>query len=169
MGAGVALRFAMQHPERVHALLLASFPPKGDRSSSSWALRFADAIESRGLESAGSEFVWGGHRFDNEASRFIRQGFLEHRAHALAAILRNVIAMQPGVAELREALARLTIPALVIAGANDSSSAAPSRELANALPRARLELVPGAGHVVNLEKPKVFNEMVTRFLREIDG
>jgi len=169
MGASIALRFAVAHPDRVKAMVLASFPPKGDRSPTSWALRFADALEARGLESAGSEFVWGGDRFDNESARFIRQGFLEHRPHALVAVLRNVIAEHPSVAELREALARVTVPALVIAGANDAASLGPSRDLASALPGARLEVVPGSGHVINLDKPKIFNEILVRFLREIDG
>ena len=164
MGAGIALRFAIAHPEVVRALVLCAFPPSGDRSPSSWALRFANAIEARGLEESGSEFVWGGDRFDNDAARFIRQGFLEHRPHALVAILRNVIAAQPDVADLRDELDRIAIPTLVIAGKRDRASLEPSRELARRIRGAEFFEVPDAGHVVNLEKPKAFNDILGGFL-----
>src|SRR5437016_846174 len=35
MGAGIALRVAVEHPEVVQALVLSSFPPPGDHSASS--------------------------------------------------------------------------------------------------------------------------------------
>lgn len=169
MGAGIALRYAIAHPEAVRALVLCAFPPAGDRSPSSWALRFADAIESRGLEESGNEFVWGGDRFDNEAARFIRQGFLEHRPHALVAILRRVIATHPSVAELSETLGRIKIPTLVIVGTRDKQSVDPCRDLAHAIPGAELVEVADAGHVVNLDKPKVFNEILDDYLRKFDA
>ena len=66
MGAATALGFALRRPERVRALVLAS-PPGGsdDPERQRWALSFAEAIETRGLEAAGAEFVWGERaRFD---------------------------------------------------------------------------------------------------------
>jgi len=169
MGAGIALRYAIDHPEAVRALVLCAYPAAGDRGPSSWALRFADAIEQRGLEESGKEFVWGGDRFDNEAARFIRQGFLEHRPHALVAILRRVIATQPSVVELRGTLDRIKIPTLVVVGTRDMQSVGPSRDLARAIPGAKLVEVDGAGHVVNLDKPKVFNEILSDYLRDFDA
>lgn len=44
-------------------------------------------------------------------------------------------------------LSQLDVPALVLAGANDTSAAVQQcRELAAGLPDARLEMIPGAGH-----------------------
>jgi pimeloyl-ACP methyl ester carboxylesterase len=169
MGAGIALRFAIHHPNAVRALVLCAFPPAGDRSPSSWALRFADAIEARGLEESGAEFVWGGDRFDNDAARFIRQGFLEHQPHALVAILRRVIATQPSVAELGGTLRDLKIPTLIVVGTRDVNSLGPCRDLARMIPGAELVEVPDAGHVVNLDKPKVFNEILANYLSKFDA
>ena len=75
---------------------------------------------------------------DERDAALVRQGFLEHRPHALAHVLRELIAMQPAVEELAPELHRLETPVLLIAGAHDASSVAASRALAAALPRARL-------------------------------
>lgn len=165
MGAGVALRFALAHPERVRGVVLAAFPPA---SGGSWALAFADAIDARGVEAAGSGFVWGERsRFDPEGARLIRSGFLEHPAHALSSTLRKLLAVQPGVSKLAPALARLEVPVLLIVGSRDAGSLAVSRELVRALPHAELVVVPGAGHVVNLADPEAFNAALLGFLERL--
>jgi len=154
MSAGIALRFALAHPERVSALVLAAFPGSRDGAGfASVALPFADAIERRGLEAAGAEFVWGEDSRLDAAGRLIKQGFMEHPPHALAWTLRHLVGVQPSVEELEPQLSGLRVPALVIVGERDRGSVEPSRKLAAALPDARLVVVPGAGHVVNLQAP----------------
>ena len=81
-------------------------------------------------------------------------------------MLRELIATQPSVEELAPQLARVEQPALIVAGAADAPSVAASRALAAALPRARLEIISGAGHVVNLQQPQPFNAALLRFLDE---
>jgi len=165
MGAGVALRFALAHPDRVTALVLAAFPGSRDGDGfASVGLAFADAIERRGLEAAGAEFVWGDDSRLDSAGRLVKQGFLEHPPHALASTLRKLVAAQPSVDELAPVLAGLRTPALLIVGAEDRGSLEPSRQLAAALPNARLVVIPGAGHVVNLQAPKEFNAALLEFL-----
>jgi pimeloyl-ACP methyl ester carboxylesterase len=169
MGAGIALRFALAHPERVGALVLAAFPGSRDGAGfASVALAFADAIERHGLEAAGAEFVWGDDSRLDSAGRLVRQGFLEHPPHALMWTLRRLIATQPSVEELAPALAGLRIPALVAVGSEDRGSLEPSRKLAAMRPGARLVEIPGAGHVVNLQAPKEFNAALVEFLDTVD-
>ena len=168
MGAAIALRYALAHQKSLRALVLSSFPPAGNASSPPWALSFADEIDRRGLETAGEHFVWGGPRYDEAAVKWIRQGFLEHRPHALSAVLRQVIATHPAVTVLEPELATLRLPTLVIAGERDTPSLGPSKDLARCIPGARLVVIPGAGHVVNLEKPQSFNEALRGFLSQIE-
>ena len=166
LGAAVALHFALAHPERVRGLVLASFPaPRAAGGFAAVALEFAAAIERDGLEAAGARYVWGeASGLDAQAASLVRAGFLEHAPHAIAALLRDAIAAQPEVEALAPRLAGLELPALVVAGAADRGSLGPSRALAAALPRARLELVEGAGHVVNLARPDAFNRLLLAFL-----
>ena len=167
MGAGVALRFALAHPERVSALVLAAFPGSRDGAGfASVALPFADAIERRGLEAAGAEYVWGDDSRLDSAAKLIRQGFMEHPPHAVMWTLRRLVGAQPSIDELAPDLARLRVPALVIVGDGDRGSLEPSHGLAQALPGARLVVIPGAGHVVNLQAPKEFNAALLEFLAD---
>lgn len=167
MGAGIALRFALAHPGRTRALVLAAFPAGADTPGSyaSVAARFAARIEEAGLEAAGAELVWGPTSgLDAAGADLVRRGFLEHQPHALAHVLRGVIAVQPAVATLAPALAALTVPTLVVVGARDRLSLAPCRALAAALPAVRLVEIAEAGHLVNLARPAEFNAAVGTFL-----
>jgi pimeloyl-ACP methyl ester carboxylesterase len=161
LGAATALAFARRRPERVSRLILAS-PPAAGVTRRDWALGFAQAIEADGLESAGARFVWGERsRFDPAGAKLIKSGLMEHPAHALAHVLRETLAVLPAPTALAEGL---DLPTLVIAGGEDAAVLPAAHELESALPRARLVVVPGAGHVVNLVAADAFNAEVLGFL-----
>jgi pimeloyl-ACP methyl ester carboxylesterase len=167
LGAAVALEVALRAPEAVRGLVLASMP--GGRGSgrgiSAHALAFAEAIEREGLEAAGARFAWGpGSGLDPRGAALVRAGFLEHPPHGLVGTLRGVLAGLAPVAERRAELARVAVPTLVVAGARDAASLEPSRALAQAIAGARLEVVPDAGHVVNLAQPAAFDRALGAFL-----
>jgi pimeloyl-ACP methyl ester carboxylesterase len=166
MGASVALRFALAHPQRVQGLVLASFPAAASSGQgiSARAAAFARALDEEGLSAAGARFVWG--EDPSRDAALVRQGFMEHQPRALAQVLRELLAKQPSVEELSPQLAGLQQPALILAGEADAPSVATSKALAGALARARLEIIPGAGHVVNLQQPQAFNAALLRFLDE---
>ena len=167
LGAASALRFALAQPGRVRALVLMA-PPAGassGRGISASALAFADAIEQSGLDAAGARFAWGpGAGLDPQGAAWVRAGFLEHDAQSLAHLLREYVAKLETPADMREQLARLAAPVLVIAGDQDAASLPAARELAAGLPGARLEVVAGAGHVVNLAQPERVNALLREFL-----
>jgi pimeloyl-ACP methyl ester carboxylesterase len=167
LGAKLALDYALAEPAQVRALVLCSYPSSGeDAKRSAWALGFAAAIEARGLDEAGAEFVWGERsRFDPKGAALIRQGLLEHSPQALAHILREVLATSPSPHTLAPRLKELAIPTCVIAGSDDAESLEPCRELARLIPNAELHVLEGAGHVVNLAQPKQFNEVLEAFLQ----
>ena len=169
LGAATALAFAQAHPERVRGLVLASFPaPRRLGGFAPIALPFADAIDREGLEAAGARFVWGPDSgLDPRGAALVRQGFLEHPPHALAAILRGVLAELPDPEVWAEGLGEFDRPVLLIAGGVDGGSVASTRALAAALPRARSAVIPDAGHVVNLAAPAAFDTELEAFLAEL--
>lgn len=70
--------------------------------------------------------------------------------------------------DYRDLLAAISVPALVVCGERDT--VAPPRfseEIAGRIPGARLEIVPGAGHVTNADAPECFNELLRTFLENL--
>jgi len=169
LGAKLSLDYALLYPDRVRALVLASYPSSGDvEVRRTWALGFADAIERRGLEQAGEEFVWGERsRFDPKGAKLIKQGLMEHSPQALAHIQREVLAPSHSPSQLAAQLRQLEIPTCLIAGTDDPESLGPCRELSQLLPRAELHELENAGHVVNLTRPTLFNQILLEFLARL--
>ncbi|HVM37843.1 MAG TPA: alpha/beta fold hydrolase [Sphingomicrobium sp.] len=69
------------------------------------------------------------------------------------------------LADQRDRAARITVPTLVLCGEVDKVTPPElSRELAALVPAARLQLIPGAGHLANIEQPVAFNHAVDEFI-----
>jgi len=67
--------------------------------------------------------------------------------------------------DITQRLHGLTHPTLVIVGAEDAGTPpAMAREIAEALPGARLEIIPDAAHLSNIEQPETFNRLLLEFL-----
>lgn len=170
LGAAVALRFAQERPGRARGLVLASFPPgrAPGEAVSGRALAFAEAIEKEGMEAAGARFVWGPESgLDPRGAALVRQGFLEHPPHALAHVLRELLAVLPPLGEQAATLASVAAPVLLVAGSDDAASVAAARSLAAARPDAEVDVIEGAGHVVNLARPDAFNARLLAFLASL--
>jgi pimeloyl-ACP methyl ester carboxylesterase len=79
--------------------------------------------------------------------------------------LRTQVALM-AEADQRDVLPRIRIPTLLIWGELDARSPfAIARQFEEAIPDATLVVIPGAGHVSNLERPKEFTHAVREFCR----
>jgi pimeloyl-ACP methyl ester carboxylesterase len=69
-------------------------------------------------------------------------------------------------ADQRDLLPRIAVPTLLIWGELDARSPLHvARQLERAIPEAQLHVIPGSGHVSNLEAPEQFNAAVREFCR----
>ncbi|WP_269664839.1 alpha/beta fold hydrolase [Streptacidiphilus rugosus] len=67
-------------------------------------------------------------------------------------------------ADLRDVLPAVTVPTLLLWGERDARSPLTvARQFHEAIPGAELVVIPGAGHVSNLERPEEFNRAVREF------
>jgi pimeloyl-ACP methyl ester carboxylesterase len=67
----------------------------------------------------------------------------------------------------RDLLPRIAVPTLLLWGERDARSPlSVARQFADAVSHAELVVIPGAGHVSNLEAPDGFNEAVREFCRD---
>lgn len=71
-------------------------------------------------------------------------------------------------ADLRPVLAQIDVPTLVVHGELDERAPLPvAHALRDAILRADLVVIPGAGHMCNVEAPDVFNAHVRAFLEPL--
>ena len=70
--------------------------------------------------------------------------------------------------DLRSVLPTIDVPTLVLHGEADTRSPlSVGRALHDAIPGARLTVLPGIGHASNVQAPEAFNAAVRRFLRSV--
>jgi len=65
-----------------------------------------------------------------------------------------------------ELLPDIKVPALVVVGADDTPFLAASDYMAAKIPGAKKAVIPGAGHVVNIDAPEAFIKAVLTFLEQ---
>jgi pimeloyl-ACP methyl ester carboxylesterase len=66
-------------------------------------------------------------------------------------------------------LKAITCPTLVIVGEQDTGTPpSDARLIAEGIKGTRLEIIPGAGHISNLEQPEAFNRAIASFLKGLN-
>ena len=169
MGGWTCLGYALRHPERVRALVLAcTTGVLGDPETmrifrEHGSGRGETALAERGIHPAAGERL----AQEQPALHFLYRE-VDALSHALdkAAVRKKLIAMRTTPAAT---VAALRPPLLCITGEEDIViPPAAVAALASIVPGARLARVPQAGHSVYWERPQVFNRLVGDFLRDVD-
>ncbi len=174
MGGAVAQLIALDHPERLTGLVLASTfhgPVPGITMElvelGRWVVReagmsgLADAMEARRAENP--ESVAAVERLQET-----RPGYAEEsRARLVATSPDMWMALAPRFVDQEdrlERLARLQVPTAVIVGDLDSTFLDDCRRLAATIPGSQLTVIQGAGHVPQVEQPDAWWAAVAGFL-----
>jgi pimeloyl-ACP methyl ester carboxylesterase len=168
MGGMIAQDFVATFPDRVAKLVLYGTTPIFGGRDPSFAKAFLKArlgpLEGRGMTEAAPDMLAGvfAEGADPEAVR--------KAAAAMAAIPEAVYRETLRCLttfDRRADLARIAVPTLLIAGELDQAAPAKTmRRMAEAIPGARIVVVPGAGHMVHLERPDAFRAALMPFLSE---
>src|SRR5579875_3477600 len=161
IGAAAALRAALSRPDRAAGVVLAH-SLGGMQDDELTALVKADRAAAEKLPVLDRlltpEFR---ARRPDMAFLFRQMGTFNT---ARMADLRNLNTDGPTVSELNAA----PFPLLLLAGERDSVlSPATVRRAGELLTSARVEIVPGAPHSMYWETPALFNDAVSRFLKEV--
>jgi len=92
-----------------------------------------------------------------------------HDAKGSANTMRGFQGGRPSIYTVRDAIRNVATPALIICGDEDDACIEPSLFLKKHLPASGLAMLPKSGHVLNLEEPALFNEMVERFIALVEA
>ncbi len=156
LGGVASLGFYFAHPEMTRALVICDSGPgyRNAEARAAWNQRAherAAELEARGLDALSGR------------SREMREAMGEHRsAQGLAHAARGML-VQEG-SHVIDGLAGVQVPALIIVGDQDQPFLAPCEYMAKKIPGARLEVIAGAGHSSNLDRPEAFNRVLRDFL-----
>jgi pimeloyl-ACP methyl ester carboxylesterase len=145
-GCQVIVHFALRHPERLARAVLQGPTMDPEASIPHQLVRW----------------LWAGLREPPSLHAVLLRDFIDCGFRRALATYR-LAARDP----LREKLARVRTPTLVVRGGRDLI--APQRwaaEVACRIPGARLIVVPGAAHTMNYGSPEVFARTITPFLNE---
>jgi pimeloyl-ACP methyl ester carboxylesterase len=136
LGGYLSLRFHLAHPDRVAGLVLCDTGPgyRRDEARQQWNDR---------------AIAWA-DRLERDAKP------------GLARAARGILTQRD--ARVIDALPAITIPALVLVGAQDQDYLGAAEYMATKLPRATRAVIPDAGHAANVDQPDLFNRQVLAFL-----
>ncbi|MEM5383276.1 alpha/beta fold hydrolase [Paraburkholderia phymatum] len=163
LGGIVGQWLAVHAPSRIDRLVLSNTAPwlgPSDR----WEAPIAAVLQADDMSTTAETFLrnwFPAHMLaarDPLVEKF-RVMLLTTNRHGLAGSWRAV-----QEADMRQDIAHITQPTLLIAGEHDTVTAASySVQMANAIPDARLLMLP-AVHLSNIEFPEKFNDEVVQFL-----
>ena len=163
MGGMVAQQIAVSHPEDLAGLVLVTTTAAAAEDVLISKRIIADADEL-GYKSALLRHYpdWFPPTANDDLVEWVTGQMLGTPEH----VARSLVAAY-GDTDFRDRLPLIRTPTLVIGATSDvSTPASRSRELARLIPAASLEVIEGAGHFVQLERPHQVNRAIRRFLAE---
>ncbi len=178
MGGSKAIDFALEHSDRVTALVLVASGPGGfegtPEEEAAWEAWYAEhdppidaAVEAGDLERAQDlrlMTMWAQLGTDDEPGRKIREIAFDN-LHELTMDESGEERLDPP-AFVR--LGEIGVPTLVMPADHDPPEMeAIASALANGIPNARLVRIPETDHVINVRRPDEFDRVVLEFLGEV--
>lgn len=169
MGGYAAFAMVRRHADRLRGLVLQDTRAgaDGDEARRGRA-ELAERVLKEGVTAAADAFL---PRLVGETTRRERPELVTRLREAiLAAPPRGVSDALAGLAARADStptLREIRVPTLVVCGVEDViTPVAEAESMQRAIPGARLEIIPKAGHLSNLENPQAFDRALRDFLAE---
>lgn len=152
LGGYLSLAFHLAYPQRVAALVLVDTGPgyRKDEARDKW---------NAWVERRAQKLERGQAKADTSAE--VAQAVHEH-PEGLPRAARGVMAQKD--ARVITSLDSITVPTLVIVGAQDTDFLAGADYMHRHIPNSRKVVIDNAGHAANMDQPAVFNSAVRELL-----
>ncbi|MCQ4084655.1 4-carboxymuconolactone decarboxylase [Streptomyces sp. RB6PN25] len=161
LGGAIGIDLALRHPDRVASLGLVSASARFE-TPDSWRQRGV-VVRSGGLDRIAQTTP---EQWFHPVFRAAQPSIVEWAVQMVRATEPDCyIAACEALAafDVRTELARIAIPTLVVAGAEDPATPpGDARALVAGIPDGRLAVVPGAAHLVPVEQPRAVTDLIVR-------
>jgi pimeloyl-ACP methyl ester carboxylesterase len=161
MGGYIALVFARKYPDKLRGLILADTKAEADdaagKISRDQMIAFAESHTAREV-------------IDSIMPKMVATAAAVEQVRALASAqspagIASAVRAMRDRPDSSDVLPTIRVPTMVIVGGEDQlTPPAVAQRLAGRIAGARLEIIPGAGHISNLDQPASFNRAVLQFL-----
>lgn len=169
VGGMILQHFAAVHPELMTSMTIMDSSPKFGLGGDADPGEFASSICEQ-LDSKVSVAEFSSSMINAIVAPDCHN---EPRAVAIAAMSRatkpglklttHLIAEHDALSKLR----KIEVPALIMAGAHDAETPPVyAQRIAHELKNARVQIIPDAGHIANLENPVAVNEQLSAFWQQ---
>jgi pimeloyl-ACP methyl ester carboxylesterase len=178
MGGYATMHFGIQHPDRALSLVIAGC---GYGSTPDDREKFKKDVEATAarMEQDGMKVVSGWYskgptrvqfeEKDPHGYQEFADQLAEHSEKGSANTFLGIQLERPSVFDLKDKLAGMTVPALVVVGDEDDPCLEPGIFMKRTIPSSGLVVLPKSGHTVNLEEPELFNQAVGNFWSQVDA
>jgi pimeloyl-ACP methyl ester carboxylesterase len=166
MGGQIIVEFARLFPHRTLSLILCDTEPAAETEEAyKKRLELANKIDAVGMKAY----------TDSEIHNYLHKNTVENNKEVyqhlydmmIATKKEGAVASHRGRAERRNNyrfLSSIKVPTLVVAGDNDVfTPVAAMKDIADQIEGSEFVIIPGAGHMPNMEQPAIFNRAMTRF------
>ena len=167
MGGYAAFAFVRRHPGRLAGLVLQDTRAGADTAEArANRATLASRVLEEGAQAAADAFV---PKLVGETTQGENYDLVAHlHERILATSPAGIAQALHGLgtrADSRETLADIQVPTLVVVGEEDVlTPPAEAESMAGAIAHSRLEVIPRAGHLSNLENPTAYHDVLGRFL-----
>jgi pimeloyl-ACP methyl ester carboxylesterase len=158
MGAAIALRLALDWPQRVHGLVLV-----GAAAQMRVAPRVLAALAHEATVGEGVDLVihWAFHR---QAAPGLRDPARRSMLDTAPVVLYGDFLASDRF-DVSDRLGEIQVPALIVCGSEDRMTPLDHAQgLARGIPGAQLLVIPDAGHMVQLERPVEVAQAIEQFV-----
>jgi 3-oxoadipate enol-lactonase len=167
IGGMIVQQWLTKHPDTARAVVLAQTSPAFGNAAGDWQKNFIDARfgpldRGETMRTLAPLLVKDivGDEPDPAGMELARDCMASIPEPTYRATMLSMLGF-----DLRAALKNIAVPTLVLSGSRDKNAPTPTMaKMASYIPSAEYIDIEGAGHLVNLERPKAFNAALDRFL-----
>jgi pimeloyl-ACP methyl ester carboxylesterase len=178
MGAYTTLNIGLDYPHRCRSLTVAgcgwgSTPGAREEAAKS-GRAIADMFLNDGMVIAADKYAHFPVRLQHKGKdprgwQEFRQWLSEHSSEGQALTIINLQLRRPTLYELKDRLAKMTLPLLIVTGDEDEWCLDGSVMLKRTVPTAGLLVLPRAGHTITSEEPEAFNRALFELFGAVDN